>query len=67
MNKSINIEKVIIAQNSAELYFKEDLFKYAWLENIDKHFPDIYELDISFEKKLISINSDFFRLIRSKF
>lgn len=66
MNKSINIEKVIITQNSAELYFKEDLFKYAWLENIDKHFPDIYELDISFEKKLISINSDFFRLIRSK-
>jgi hypothetical protein len=66
MNKSITIENVIITQNSAELYFKEDLFKYAWLENIDKHFPDIYELDVSFEKKNISISSDIFRLIRSK-
>lgn len=66
MNKSINISKVIITQNSTEIYFKEDLFKYAWLENIDKHFPDIYELDVSFEKMLISISSDIFRLIRSK-
>lgn len=66
MNKSINISKVIISQDSAELYFKEVLFKYAWLENIDKHFPDVYELDVSFEKKIISISSDIFHIIGNK-
>lgn len=45
MQNKIYLKKVIFTNDKLDLTFSDNKIDYAWLENINKHLPDIIELN----------------------
>jgi len=50
------IKNIKAFSDAIEIYYKGSKIKYAWLENSNKHFPDVFILDVYPERNSICID-----------
>lgn len=52
----MKVKNIEIVDQKIKIFFKEADFSFAWLENVNKHLPDIFEATVDFENGQILVD-----------
>lgn len=55
MQEKVVLKNISVTTDNLVINYEGNLF-YSWLENADKHIPNVYQLCVDTEKNIVSID-----------